>query len=49
MNARSLLYHFGVSLLTVWLVHILIVTVMVLFGVVRSSRFETVMSVAPTH
>jgi hypothetical protein len=49
MNARSMLYHFGVSLLMVWLVHIMIVTVVMLLGVVRASWFETVLLMSPAH
>jgi len=37
MNARSILYHFGVSLLLVWLVHMVIVLGLLVAGVVRQN------------
>ena len=41
MNPRSLFYHFGVSLLLVWLVHMVVVAVLIVAGVVRQSWAES--------
>ena len=37
MNARSIVYHFGLSLLLVWLVHMVIVAGLIMAGVVRQT------------
>lgn len=41
MKPHSLLYHFGASLLLVWLVHMLIVAGLTVVGVVRQSWADT--------
>lgn len=43
MNVRSIVYHFGASLLLVWLVHVVIVAGLIVAGVVRQSWTESIL------